>query len=55
MENHHFSWENRGLNDKLLEPPAMLPSPNEALSGSPLLDLVELAEGVREPRVRDRT
>lgn len=36
------------LNDKLLEPPAMLPSPNEALSGSPLLDLVELAEGTSE-------
>ena len=44
-----------GLNDKLLEPPAMLPSPNEALSGSPLLDFVELAEGAREPKVRDRT
>jgi len=33
------------LNEKLLEPPAIPPSPNEALSGSPFPDLVELAEG----------
>ena len=41
-----LSWPSkRGLNEKLLEPPAIPPSPNEALSGSPFPDLVELAEG----------
>ncbi|CAK9013195.1 unnamed protein product [Durusdinium trenchii] len=36
------------LNEKLVDPPAMPPSPNEALTGSPLPDLVELAEGTTD-------
>ena len=35
------------LQDRLLDPPPMVPSPNEALSGSPLPENVELAEGTQ--------
>ncbi|CAJ1418799.1 unnamed protein product [Effrenium voratum] len=38
----------RGIGGELLEPPHQPPSPNEAISGSPWPDLLELAEGTTE-------